>query len=233
MSSVKVVLTASLAVSMLIVVLFGVTALFASGTLNAERSMWKDFAKRRAQTDELKALINERRAEIFADPASPVSGNPQGDITLAQFFDYNCAYCRAAAPLVRQAKDADAGLKLVYKEFPILGPSSDFAARAALASRSQGKYAAFHQALMAYSGAIDERSTLETAEDVGLDIGQLTLDMADPAISAAIERNLALANDLRVVGTPTFIVGDEIVPGLLDLPTLQSIIAAAREAADE
>lgn len=233
MSRVKVALTASLAVSTFVVVLFGVTALLTSGALDAKRSMWNDLAERRVQTEELKALIDERRAEIFADPASPVGGNPQGDITLAQFFDYNCAYCRAAAPLVRQAQEADTGLKLVYKEFPILGPGSDFAARAALASRSQGRYAAFHQALMAHSGAVDERSTLEIAEDVGLDIGQLTLGMADPAISAAIERNLALANDLRVIGTPTFIVGDEIVPGLLDLPTLQSFIAAAREAADE
>lgn len=233
MSKLKVAFAAFLVVSTLVLISLGLTGLFASGVLEAENSVWRNFSERAAQAGELRALVEERRAEIFADPASPVAGNPEGDVTLAQFFDYNCSYCRAAASLVTQAKDADPGLKLVYKEFPILGPSSNFAARAPLASTAQGKYEASHHALIAYSGAVDERSTLEIAEHVGLDTKQLTLDMEDSAISAAIERNLALANDLRIVGTPTFVVGDEIVRGLTDLPTLQNFIAEARELSGE
>ena len=185
-----------------------------------------------AAADELKTLIEERRDEIFNDPASPVLGNQAGDVTLVEFFDYNCPYCRKAAPQMAELQASDKQLRLVYKEFPILGPGSMFAARAALASRKQGKYAEFHEAMMAHSGAIDESSTLEIARQVRLDIDQLRQDMQDPAIQDAIERNLALAGDLRINGTPSFVVGDEIVRGLTDLPTLKGLIAEARAAAD-
>ncbi|WAP71422.1 DsbA family protein [Jiella pelagia] len=177
--------------------------------------------------------LKERHAEIFADPASPIAGNPEGDVTLVQFFDYNCSYCRAAAPIVRQAKDADAGLKLVYKEFPILGSGSRFAAQAALASRKQDKYEEFHSALMGHSGAINESSTLDIAERVGLDVHQLQRDIQDPVVMAAVERNLALGLDLRITGTPSFFVGDEIVRGLVDLQAMQGFIAEARRQVGE
>lgn len=229
MSKLKLTLTASLAVSMLVLIVLGFTALLASDVLKAESSGWRDYTERAAQTEELRVRLKERHAEIFADPASPIAGSPEGDVTLVQFFDYNCSYCRAAAPIVRQAKDADAGLKLVYKEFPILGSGSRFAARAALASRKQGRYEKFHNALMGNSGAINESSTLEIAERVGLDVDQLQRDMQDPAVMAAIERNLALALDLRITGTPSFVVGDEIVRGLVDLQAMLGFIAEARE----
>ena len=185
-----------------------------------------------AAADELKTLIVERRDDIFNDPASPVLGNPSGDVTLVEFFDYNCSYCRKAAPQMAELQASDKQLRLVYKEFPILGPGSAFAARAALASQKQGKYAEFHDALMAHSGAINERSTLEVARQVGLEVEQLQRDMQDPTIQDAIERNLALAGDLRINGTPSFVVGDEIVRGLTDLPTLQGLIAEARTPSD-
>jgi protein-disulfide isomerase len=124
--------------------------------------------------------------------------------------------------------EADPGLKFVFKEWPILGGSSEFAARAALASRRQGKYEEFHHALMTYSGSVTESSTLVVAEQVGLDIEQLKRDMEEPAISAAIERNKALANELRITGTPAFVVGRNIIRGLVDLNTLQQLIADAR-----
>ena len=185
-----------------------------------------------AAADELKTLIGQRRDEIFNDPASPVLGNPAGDVTLVEFFDYNCPYCRKAAPLMAEVQASDQNVRLVYKEFPILGPGSAFAARAALASQKQGKYAAFHEALMAHSGAIDESATTDIAREIGLDIEKLREDMQDPAIEEAIQRNLALAGDLRINGTPSFLVGDEIVRGLTDLPTLQRLIAEARAPAD-
>lgn len=185
-----------------------------------------------AATDELKTLIVQRREEIFNDPASPVLGNEDGDVTLVEFFDYNCPYCRKTAPLMTELQTADAELRLVYKEFPILGPGSAFAARAALASQRQGKYAAFHEALMAHAGAIDESATLDVAREIGLDVEQLQSDMQDPGIEEAIQRNLALAGDLRINGTPSFVIGEEIVRGLTDLTTLQGLIADTRAPTD-
>ncbi|WP_245308689.1 DsbA family protein [Aurantimonas sp. 22II-16-19i] len=233
MSKLKLTLTASFAVSMLVLIVLGFTALLASDVLKAESSGWRDYTERAAQTEELRVRLKERHAEIFADPASPIAGNPEGDVTLVQFFDYNCSYCRAAAPIVRQAKDADAGLKLVYKEFPILGSGSRFAAQAALASRKQDKYEEFHSALMGHSGAINESSTLDIAERVGLDVHQLQRDIQDPVVMAAVERNLALGLDLRITGTPSFFVGDEIVRGLVDLQAMQGFIAEARRQVGE
>jgi protein-disulfide isomerase len=158
-----------------------------------------------------------------------VAGNPAGDVTLVEFFDYNCPYCRQAAPQLQQAVADDPNLKLVFKEWPILGPGSEFAAKAALAAERQNKYQAFHQRMMAFTGAINEKSTISVAQQVGLDIGQLEKDMRDPAISAAIERNHALASALRINGTPVFIVGDQIIRGLVDSATLQRSIAEARK----
>jgi len=182
-----------------------------------------------AETNELQTLIGDQRDEIFNDPTAPTAGNPNGDVTLVEFFDYNCPYCRKAAPDIRQAVKDDPKLKLVFKEWPILGPGSEFAAKAALASQRQGKYAAFHHALMSHSGRVGEDTTLAVAKAIGLDVERLKQDMQDPAIADAIKRNRALAIDLRITGTPTFVVGDEIIRGLVDLATLQRSIAGARE----
>lgn len=189
--------------------------------------------ERIAEADELKSVIAARRDEIFDDPAAPVAGNPEGDVTVVEFFDYNCPYCRKAAPLLAEAEATDGDLRLVYKEFPILGPGSEFAARAALASDRQRRYGAFHSALMAHDGAITESSTLAIAEAVGLDIERLEKDMADPAIADAIERNIALAQALRVTGTPSFVIGEEIVRGLVDPATMRRLIARARDRAED
>lgn len=185
-----------------------------------------------AAMDEMKVVVRERREDILNDPADPVLGNPEGDVTLVEFFDYNCPYCRQAAPMMAEIQAGDKELRLVYKEFPILGPGSFFAAQAALASQKQGKYVEFHEALMNHSGQVDERSTLELASEVGLDVEQLKKDMQDPAIDEAIQRTLALATDLRINGTPSFIVGEEIVRGLTDRTTLEGLIAEARAPAD-
>lgn len=246
--AVTIILSASAAV------LSGLALLFATGFLDAERSgvstgfeaqtreyllanpevvveALQQLEERRqaAEANEMETLLAERGQEIFKDPASPVAGNPDGDVTLVEFFDYNCPYCRKAAPTIEQALEADADLKFVYKEWPILGPGSEFAARAALAAQEQDKYQAFHDAMMAYSGSVDETSTMTIAADVGLDVERLKQDMDGPAIMAAIENNRALANELRITGTPTFIVGDEIIRGLVDLNTLQRSIAEARD----
>jgi protein-disulfide isomerase len=184
--------------------------------------------QRAAEAENLKSVIAERSEEILNDPDAPVGGNPAGDVTLVEFFDYNCPYCRRVAPTVVDLEEADPDLRLVYKEFPILGPASQFAARAALASAKQGKYVPFHNALMQAAEQVTEQSVMEIARRVGLDTEQLAADMQAPAIQDAIARNLRLANALGINGTPSFVIGQEIVPGAADLGTLQDLIARAR-----
>jgi protein-disulfide isomerase len=147
---------------------------------------------------------------------------------LVEFFDYNCQYCRRVAPTVVELEEADPDLRLVYKEFPILGPGSHFAARAALASRNQGRYVRFHNALMQANEQVTEETVMDIAREVGLDTERLEQDMQDPAIEEAIARNLQLANALGITGTPSFIIGQEVVPGAVDLRTLQGLIARTR-----
>jgi protein-disulfide isomerase len=185
--------------------------------------------QRAAEAEDLKRTIAERSQEILNDPDAPVGGNPRGDVTLVEFFDYNCPYCRGVAPTVVELEEADPDLRLVYKEFPILGPGSQFAARAALASRKQGKYVPFHKALMQAAEQVTEQSVMEIARAVGLDTEQLTADMRAPAIQDAIARNLRLANALGITGTPSFVIGQEVVPGAADFRTLQGSVARARQ----
>jgi protein-disulfide isomerase len=186
--------------------------------------------RRAAAQDEVRAVLAARADEVFRDVASPVGGNPQGDVTLVEFFDYNCPYCRQVAPAVSEAAAADGQLRIVYKEFPILGPNSVFAAKAALAAHRQERYVAFHQALMQVRGTVNEDAVLAAAAKVGLDIERLRTDMQDAELQAAIDRNLALAAALRINGTPGFVIGDETLRGAAELKTLQALIRKAREA---
>ena len=116
------------------------------------------------------AAIVALRADLRGDRNAPVLGNPDGDVTVVEFFDYNCPYCRQAAGEVQALLDADAGVRLIYREWPILGEGSLYAARAALASRAQGKYEAFHWALMEDRARKDETAVLRIAESIGLDL---------------------------------------------------------------
>lgn len=189
-------------------------------------------ADERQKESEAKEAITQLAShgdEIFNDPAAPVAGNPSGDAVLVEFFDYNCPYCRKAAPVVDELMRSDPKIKFVYKEFPILGPGSIFAARAALASQKQGKYVALHDALYAFHGPINETSTLDVAAKVGLDVERLKTDMADPAIEAAIKKNIALAEALLISGTPTFVSRKEITPELVDLDVLKRMMANERK----
>jgi len=184
--------------------------------------------QRLAQLAESKDVLFTRAEELFRDPESPVGGNPLGDATLVEFFDYNCPYCRDVASVMAEAEAANPGLRIVYKEFPILGPNSVFAAKAALASERQGKYSEFHQLMMQSSAQADESSVISAAETVGLNIEQLRIDMEDAAIQAQIDRNIDLALALRINGTPGFVIGEEILRGAADLATIQSLVDKAR-----
>jgi protein-disulfide isomerase len=174
-------------------------------------------------------VVKQRAEEIFRDPDSPVVGNPNGDVTLVEFFDYNCPYCRQMGPVMAQAEAADPKLRIVYKEFPILGPNSVFAAKVALAAHRQGKYGEFHKALMQVRGVTDDARALAVAGQVGLDTERLKTDMRDATIQDIIDRNLALAQALHINGTPGFVVGDRILAGATDLKSLQSAIQEARD----
>lgn len=185
--------------------------------------------QRVGQTDEIAKIIAARSGEIFNDPATPVGGNPQGDVSLVEFFDYNCPYCRRVTPTLVEIEKDDPELRFVYKEWPILGPNSEFAARAALASRDQGKYVAFHKALMLASGLVNESKVLEMAAQVGLDVGRLKQDMEAPEITASIERNRELAQALRITGTPSFVIGDQMLRGAADAEVIRGFVRRARE----
>ncbi|MEQ8965175.1 MAG: DsbA family protein [Azospirillaceae bacterium] len=178
--------------------------------------------------DRQRQTIEERGEEIFASTSSPVIGNPDGDVVLVEFFDYNCGYCKRMLEPMQRLVEEDSGLKIVLKEFPILAPSSDVAARAALASREQGMYEAYHNALMAHRGQLDEAAIFSIAEDLGLDVERLRADMGAPAVTAEIDANLELARALGVRGTPAFLIGDELIPGAVGYDGLKQAIEAER-----
>jgi protein-disulfide isomerase len=156
-------------------------------------------------------LIAAHASGLLRDRGTQVLGNPRGDVTIVEFFDYACPFCRAVEPRVEALLQRDPGVRLVVKEFPILGPASAVASRAALAAARQGKYAAYHQALLLHHGGLDEAAIYEVAHDLGLDVNRLKKDMADPAIAAEIQGSLKLAREIHVSGTPTFIVDNRIV----------------------
>jgi protein-disulfide isomerase len=178
--------------------------------------------------DKASAALVAHRREIFDDPDAPIAGNPQGDATLVEFFDYRCPYCKQVEPSIEALVAEDPQLRFVYKEFPVLGPDSVTAARAALAARKQGKYDALHRALMALKGQVNDASVLKVAASVGLDLDRLTRDMAAPDIERMLKANVDLAEALDIHGTPGFVVGNEIVPGAVSLDALKQLIQTAR-----
>lgn len=175
------------------------------------------------------STIRQRQAELFNDPQTPFSGAANADVTVVEFFDYRCQYCKQVAGTVAQLTRSDAKVRIVYKELPILGPDSVVATRAALAANMQGQYHRMHNALMNRRGTLDEPTVLAMAGELGLDAARLKSDMNRPEVAATIERNRALARDLGIRGTPAFVVGEQIIPGAIDLETMRSVVARARQ----
>ncbi|MGH7048084.1 MAG: DsbA family protein [Stellaceae bacterium] len=173
--------------------------------------------------------VAQNRHAIFDDPATPVGGNPHGTATIVEFFDYRCPYCKQVQPSLEALLKQDPNLRFVYKEFPILGPASVVAAHAALAAQQQGKYSAFHAAMMAAHGNITDDTVYQVAASVGLDVDRLKHDMAAPEIGQQLKANMTLADALQIHGTPAFIVGDHLVPGAIDLAELKTMVADARK----
>jgi protein-disulfide isomerase len=177
-----------------------------------------------------KAAIVEKHEQLVADPTSPVAGNPNGDVTIVEFFDYRCPYCKEVEPSLETLLREDGKIRIVYKEFPILGKPSVTATRVALAAQKQGKYDAFHAAMMAAKGQIDDQVVMQVAKKVGLDLDRVKKDMEGQDVDDIIKRNYDLAQQLDIKGTPAFIIGSEVVPGAIDIAGLKEKIAAARKA---
>lgn len=181
-----------------------------------------------AESQAAQSKIVANRDALLRDSRDQILGNPQGDVTLVEFFDYRCGYCKQAQPNVLALVAADPKLRVVLKEFPILGPDSVIASRVAQAAIAQGKYDALHNALFAATGKLDSAKIFAIAGSVGLDETRLKTDMQAAAIDKQIEDNHALAEKLGISGTPAFIVGDQLIPGALPLDELQKAIATAR-----
>jgi len=152
------------------------------------------------------AALKTHKDQLFYDKTSPVAGNPKGDITVVEFFDYNCGYCKRVTPTIKAVMEKDPNLRVVYKEFAILGPQSITAARAALAAQKQGKYKEFHEGLM--MGQSDENSIAALTNLLGMDYSKLRKDMADPKIQQVLQKNYQLATTLGINGTPAFVIGE-------------------------
>lgn len=183
---------------------------------------------RAAAQDRPNAMPEALRRDLERDPNAPVIGNPDGDITLTEFFDYNCQFCRKMVGVIRQLTEAEPGLRVVMREWPLFGENSEFAARAALASVQQGRYWDFHTALMTTRGPAEEASVIRAARDLGLDLDRLRADMEADAVTAEIERAFALADHMQLAGTPSFIAGDEAAFGEYSLVDMRGLIARAR-----
>ena len=182
----------------------------------------------RAKAELAAKRLSELRSEIYSDSGSPEAGNPRGDIAVVVFFDYNCGYCKSTLPQLQAFSTNDANVRVIFKEFPVLGPHSWLAAKAALAADRQGKYVEFHNALMT-AETTDEDSIKNISKIIGIDHSKLQKDMADPQIDEQINRNHRLASSLEINGTPAYIIGDQIIPGAIDADSLTRIVTSIRK----
>lgn len=180
-------------------------------------------AKSERMAKNLKAL----KSEIYSDQDSPTIGNPQGDVSVVVFFDYNCGHCRTTLPNLASLTTTDKSVRIIYKEFPIMSPQSELVARAALAAGRQGKYLEFHKSLLE-TDAVGEEAVKLITEKLNLNSEQLQKDMNDAKIAEVLSRNARLATSLEIAGTPAYIIGDQIIPGAIDTDSLSQIITSTR-----
>jgi protein-disulfide isomerase len=173
--------------------------------------------------------IAKFHTELLASPAGAVAGNPNGSVTVVEFYDTRCTYCRKMLPEIDALLHADHKVRWVYKDFPVLGPDSTIEAKALIAALRQNGYAKL-QAVFLQQGGTETEDNIETlANSVGLNGKKLTADMHDPAVSAAIDANLALGGHLNIDGTPAFVIGDVLLPGAVELSDLTALVQAAEK----
>jgi protein-disulfide isomerase len=202
-------------------------------TLRQDHSILRE-AVEAAQADEGRRQQESARSAIathkaaLSDPTDPVAGNPQGDVTIVEFFDLRCPYCRRLEPTMARLLDQDRGVRLVYKDLPILGPPSVLGSRALLAAQKQGGYERLREAMMSSPANITVESLHTVVQKVGLDWNRLYRDMDDPAVQRRIDGNIRLAHELGIAGTPAMVVGPNLVSGAVELEELQRVLAIAR-----
>jgi protein-disulfide isomerase len=186
-----------------------------------------------AETEKNRAAVADNNATIFSSPHQVVLGNPQGNVTMVEFFDYNCGYCKHALSDMLTLLKTDPNLKFVLKEFPVLGEGSVEAAHVAVAARMQDvtgkKYIEFHQKLLGGRGPADKARALAAAKEAGFDMARIEKDMASDEVKKTIDENLKLAELIGINGTPSYVVGDEVVVGAVGLDALKEKIAAERK----
>jgi protein-disulfide isomerase len=193
-----------------------------------------ELSKRQAADEAAKheASVAKNADEIFNSPRGVVLGNKDGDVTFVEFFDYNCGYCKRAMADMLDLLKNDPKLKVVLKEFPVLSEGSVEAAKVAVAVRMQDptgkKYLDFHQKLLGGRGPADKARALAAAKDAGLDVARIEKDLASPEVKSTIEENFKLAEDMGLNGTPSYVIGKQIVVGAVGLDGLKEKIGMAR-----
>ena len=188
-------------------------------------------AEERARAEAQRAGIAAHRAALFQTAGDPVRGNPNGDVTIVEFFDVRCPYCKRLHGEMAEVLRRDRGLRVIMKDLPILGPQSVVASRALLAAQRQGKYAELYDALMRLRGEPTEAAIRAEAQRLGLDVARLLRDMEDPAIQRRLDANIALARALQIEGTPALIIGETLIPGAVPAEQIEQLLAAERRRA--
>lgn len=202
--------------------------------LKTDPSILRDAVLALQQDQQTKAAVASsqaiaaNRGEIFDQPGDPVAGNPRGKITLVEFFDVRCPYCRASRPDVERLLAQDPDVRIVMKDLPVLGPASILAAKALLGAQAQGGYVKMQHALMQTGVTIDEPTIQNAAQAAGLNWAALQKAMQSPGLQLRIDENLSLAMKLGIQGTPAFVVGDQLIAGAMTLKELQQAVAALR-----
>jgi protein-disulfide isomerase len=184
-----------------------------------------------AKSERAKKNLTSLTSELSHNAGSPVIGNPAGDITIVEFFDYRCGYCKRVFPTIQALLEEDGNIRYVLKELPILGPDSLFASQAALAvwNTTPEKYLPFHAALMASRGSLNAEKIFTIADDLGLNKDVITKGMKNESVNNELNKNAELSERLDITGTPAFIIGDQLSPGAISMQEIKRMVALARK----
>ncbi|HYS47631.1 MAG TPA: DsbA family protein [Xanthobacteraceae bacterium] len=198
------------------------------------QEVMSEMEKRQAAAESEKQLtgVRDNKELLFNSPHQVTIGNPQGDVTMVEFFDYNCGYCKRALSDMLELMKADPNLRVVLKEYPVLGPGSIEAAQVSVAVRMQDKtgkkYLEFHQKLLSGRGQADKARALAAAKEVGLDMGRLEKDLASEEVRTTLQESLRLADAVGLNGTPSYVIGSNVVVGALGFAVLKEKVDIAR-----
>jgi protein-disulfide isomerase len=184
-------------------------------------------AMQKLQDQQTGGLIAANKDAIVQPIGNAWAGNPNGDVTLVEYYDYDCGYCRASMPMLQQLLKADPKLKIVYREFPVLTPESETAARWSIAAAQAGKFRQFHDALFGM-GPVSDQTIVAATKAAGLDPDAIRKAAAAPAVEDEVQKNLAIGRELGMTGTPSWVIGDRVISGALSLDGMQRAIADAR-----